>query len=247
MKNSLNKEIDILNDFDIIEIENVKKKEIKPKKSKKISSNNILEKTENLFIRLNSIMSEIKAIKSELKIICKTYNNQQKPIFIDPNKYISKRNGFLKPKKIPDKLSEYLKLTNDVEMTRNEVIKMIYNKIKVDGLLYSKDKRIFRPNEELIELFNLDKDVVMNVTDPKDKNGFTFFTLQKHIAKLYNENDFDKKVKKDKKKKEKKKKEKKKDKKKINKKLDLKISEENSCSSVSVNNVSNCDRFIDLN
>ena len=47
-----------------------------------------------------------------------------------------------------------------------------------------KDKRILRTDPDIRRVLGVTEEVDMSI-DPKDPNGLNFFTLQKHIAKVY--------------------------------------------------------------
>lgn len=212
MRNHLDHKIDIINDLDNVNTSH----------SDKESNNNNVDNSftttiESLLLKINTVSSELKLMKQEIKNLQKFHNKQiKKQIGKNTNKN-KKQTGFMKPQKLPPKLAEYLHLDKNIEMVRNDIIKMLYNKIKTEGLVNKDDKRIFRPDDKLINLFNLDKEHVLNTTDPKDKDGLSFFTLQRHLASLYSKNinppievkDIKKTKKKGKGKKKKKKKEKK--------------------------------------
>ena len=94
--------------------------------------------------------------------------------------------GFTKPEKVPNKLAKFVNMPTGTLMSRTELTKKVYNIIKERGLFYKEDKRVLRADNEIMRIFNLNKEV-NNSTDPKDKNGLNFYNLQKYIAQCYTE------------------------------------------------------------
>jgi len=196
LMNKLDNEIDIINDLDTVdnpetdkddmnfETENTELEDIKKVKD----DGRFVTIFDKITDNVNKITVELRQLKLELKRLTKSHNQElKKTAYLKNNNKEKRKTGFMKEQKIPDKLAKYLNLEKDTTMIRNNVIKMIYNKITSDGLHDPKDKRIFRPDDKLIKLFNLDKKKVMSATDPKDEEGFSFFTLQKHLARIYRE------------------------------------------------------------
>lgn len=188
MSNKLKTEIDIINDLDTVDNvstpDNINK--IITKKQNNIDNfSNIVKSMNNI---LTSVSSELKILRNDIKKLTKIRNQEIKKITKIKNNNKNKyKTGFMKAKKIPDKLAKYLNLDKDTTMVRNDLVKIMYNKIRSEGMINNDDKRIFRPDDELIKIFGLNKEIVLNTNDPKNKECFSFFTLQKHLANLYNE------------------------------------------------------------
>ena len=154
---------------------------------------------------LDNTMKSCKLAKTLITKIVKIHEHNEKK---SCKKKKDKLYGVMEKKKIPDKVIKYLKLPKGTLMTRNEIVSSIYKSVKDKGLCYEGDKRIFRADSELLELFNLPESVNESV-NVKDKNGFNFFTLSTLLAKLYKDDMIKQKKKKEKNaKKQKKKKEK---------------------------------------
>jgi chromatin remodeling complex protein RSC6 len=96
------------------------------------------------------------------------------------------KSGVTIPIKIPNDLADFINVEHNSEMTRCELQKILCKTLKDKKLQYEKDKRILRADDELKKIFNLPESV-NQVTDAKDKNGFTIFTLQKYISKKLKE------------------------------------------------------------
>ena len=173
----------------VTEVNTNEKKE--DNKIKKINSK-ALPLINNLSEQISRLLKDAKNIKLNLAKLSNAYNQDLKKY----SKLKLKRKdgrkvaGFMKPKTVPIKLETFLKLEPGTKMTRNQIVKLMYKKIQESDLIYDKDGRVFRANNDLRKLFNLPKSVNDSV-DPKDKDGFNFYNFQKHIAKLYKE---DKKI-----------------------------------------------------
>jgi len=63
----------------------------------------------------------------------------------------------------------------------------VWDQLKQRELFYEKDKRVFRTNKEVSELFGVNKSV-NNSTDHRDKEGFNFCNLQSYIKNALNKN-----------------------------------------------------------
>jgi len=198
LMNKLHNAIDIINDLDTIDnletenvdynLENTDMNDSNMDDKKVKDDGRFITIFNKLTINIHNITVELRKLKLEMKRLSKSHNQEiKKTAYMKNNNREKKKTGFMKEQKIPDKLAKYLNLDKETTMIRNNVIKMIYNKITSDSLHDPKDKRIFRPDDKLIKLFNLDKKTVMETTDPKDENGFSFFTLQKHLARVYRE------------------------------------------------------------
>jgi chromatin remodeling complex protein RSC6 len=142
----------------------------------------------NLYKNLINTIKDLRIIKNDFKKL------RSMNIKIDnkvDSKIISKRKndkpkGFYQECEVPDKLCKLLKLEEGTKMRRNEITKKIHELLKERNLKYEKDHRIFRADKELIEVFELSKNVneQTNISNP---NTFSQFSLQKNIAKIYKE------------------------------------------------------------
>ena len=141
--------------------------------------------------RIDSVYKEIKSIKTDMNKLEAAYNHDIKKISKHKDKIVKKRKetGFMRKKKVPKKIQDYLDEGELDKLSRNEVSKKIHDKIKSLGLVYDKDRRVLRADDDLKKLFNL-PDNINESTDPKDKeNGFNLYNLQSHIAKIYKEDE----------------------------------------------------------
>ena len=103
-------------------------------------------------------------------------------------KNIVKRNntGFTKSSVIPEQLSRILNLPKETQMSRTQVTKLFFQLLKSKGLHYKKDKRVFRADEQIRDLFGLPESVNKSI-NCKDKEGFNIFNLQTYIKRCYME------------------------------------------------------------
>lgn len=103
------------------------------------------------------------------------------------NKYEKKsttKTGFTKSEPVPDSLAKLVGVTPGTTMSRTDVTKKVYDAIKDRKLYYEKDKRVLRTDEEIQQIFDLPDSVNQSI-NPKDKEGFNFFNIQKHISQVY--------------------------------------------------------------
>lgn len=91
-----------------------------------------------------------------------------------------KPTGFAKPQKVPSKLAKFIGVEAGDELTGPDITSKVWDQIKKRNLTYDKDKRVFRTNKEVSELFDVPK-TVNNSTNHRDEKGFNFCNLQKYI------------------------------------------------------------------
>lgn len=187
---SINDNIDILNDDLGKSITSETKTNKIKKGDTKIST--LFNKIEKKILSINKEQKELKSLFVKLQ---SEYNKDAKKA----NKNKSKKNnakltGFRKPVTVPPKIHKYLKLQEGEKLSRNDIARKINQILKEKNLLYEKDKRVFRADEDLLKLFNLDKSV-NDVVDAKDKSGFNFYNIQSHIRKCFVEYETEQNVK----------------------------------------------------
>ena len=93
----------------------------------------------------------------------------------------TKPTGFIKKSEIKGKLAKYIKVEKDVQLSGPELTKEIWKQLSERGLQYSKDKRVFRTDDETEDVFGVPKSV-NKITSHKDPNGFNFCNIQKYIS-----------------------------------------------------------------
>ena len=182
-------EIDIIND-ELYDIENNEKKiadsDIHNEKDIiKQDGTKITLLAEDALKLINNGIKDLKLAKTMITKIVRVHQNNEKKLFTKTTKNTTRSaTGIMEKKKVPEKIVSYLGLDENVDMVRNKIVSKFYSKFKEDGLCYEKDKRVFRVNSELMELFNLPQSVNYS-TNVQDKNGFNFFNLPTYIASVY--------------------------------------------------------------
>jgi hypothetical protein len=146
---------------------------------------NFIQICDNLIIKINQTSKEL---KDDIRHLKKIYtreiknNNEKKG-----RGYIKKKKtGFTTDEQIPDSLAILIGVDMGTMMPRTALKKKVYAVIKERGLFWDGDKRVLRADKEIMDVFNLSEDV-NKCTDVTDRSGFTFFTIQKHIASCYRE------------------------------------------------------------
>lgn len=145
-------------------------------------------KFQTQFANVNDTLKKFKeyynVLYSEVKKLETSYNYDLKKI----KKFKQKRTGnyqptgFTKPQPIPQKLAKFIDVQLGTELTGPQITQKVWQQLKLKNLVYEKDKRIFRTNKDISELFGV-PETVNNSTDHKDvENGFNFCNLQKYIA-----------------------------------------------------------------
>lgn len=146
--------------------------------------------------QLEHALEEVKYLKEQvhslnfnLKKLESAYNfdiKKVKKTSVKKNVYFKKK-GFVKPKPVPEKLAKFIGVETGTELSGPDVTKKVWQQLKDKGLTYEKDKRVFRTNAEVSEVFNVPKSVNKS-TSYKDQDGFNFSNLQKFIADAMNSN-----------------------------------------------------------
>lgn len=166
---------------------------------------------------IDELMAAMERVNKDMIFIKKTLPKIKNSLNHDlrfASKYKKKKKsykrstGFAGKARVPKKIIKFLKLTDDTLMPRTDVTRKIYQELRDRKLFYAGNGQVLRADDEVKELFGFD-DSINECTNPKDKNGFTFFNFQTHIRRLYIEENIDispKKAKKNVKKKDPKKK-----------------------------------------
>lgn len=153
-------------------------------------------------LKFNNSLEELKEKIDEEIDILRRFKNEIKKIEVNYQQDITKiwkskkkrapnndKTGFIKKKKLPEKLAKLIQVPTNTEMSMPEYTKQFYEKVlEKDKLFYEKDRRVFRANKKLLKIFELPESVNKSV-DYKDKSGFNFSTLQKHFSRIMKENE----------------------------------------------------------
>lgn len=174
-----------------------KSKKVKKDEISEDHSNETVETTESvdskfekLMITLNETRKNIADLQRQEKILIKKMSNVHKSELRRASNKKRRPNvkptGFATPKMIGGRFADWLGVERGTMLTGPEISSAFWKRIKEEGLQYEDNKRIFRCNKEVAEIFNIsDKEMkIMNKSiDPKDENGFNMRTYQTHIAR----------------------------------------------------------------
>jgi chromatin remodeling complex protein RSC6 len=132
---------------------------------------------------LLTVRQQLQTITSGFKKLEACYKHDIKRV----RKYKQKRTGphkptgFAKQQVVPEKLAKFIGVKTGEELTGPEITSRVWQQLKERNLTYEKDKRVFRTDKVVSDLFGVKSDVNKS-TDHRDKNGFNFCNLQKYIA-----------------------------------------------------------------
>jgi len=122
-------------------------------------------------------------VSSAFKKLESAYKHDIKKV----RKHKQKRNGphvptgFAKEQEVPEKLAKFIKVKAGSKMTGPRITSAVWKQLTARGLTSDGDKRVFRTNAEVTELFGVPPSVNKS-TSHQDKNGFNFCNLQRFIA-----------------------------------------------------------------
>lgn len=138
--------------------------------------------------KIDADILTLKKFKNDIKKMENSYHHDIAKLWKSKKKRNTNgdKTGFIKNKKLPKQLAELIEVPPNTEMSMPVYTKKFYEHVLHGrGLLYNNDKRVFRADAELQELFDLPDSVNLSV-DHKDANGFNFSTLQKCFSKVMN-------------------------------------------------------------
>ena len=124
----------------------------------------IEQQFKNVFDELGSFSKRIKELQDNVKILHKTYKGAEKSAKSKKKKAQVKLN-------LSSDLAKFLNVTNDIQMTKAEVMKGVSEYIKTNNLQLDDNRRKFRPNKQLHKVFG------MNTKQP-----ITFVEINKHVS-----------------------------------------------------------------
>jgi len=150
--------------------------------------NNGLEQLKN---KVDSEINTLKQLRAELKKLETNYQQDIMKVWKSKKKRATNgdKTGFIKNKKLPLKLAQLIGVPEGTEMSMPKYTSKFYEQVlNKKNLLYKNDRRVFRANKELMDLFGLPESVNES-TNYKDENGFNFSTLQKYFSKIMKEDE----------------------------------------------------------
>jgi len=136
---------------------------------------------------VKSLREKLQTLNSNLKKLESAYRHDIKKV----RKHKQKRNGphtptgFAKPQLVPEKLAKFIGVKPGTELTGPTITSKVWTQLKDRNLTYEKDKRVFRTDKEVSDLFNVPSSVNKS-KDHRDKSGFNFCNLQTYIANALN-------------------------------------------------------------
>jgi hypothetical protein len=124
--------------------------------------------------KVNSLASSIKDIQTNLKVLSKEYDKQQKIIEKAQKKRQNAKNspsGFAKPNKISDELCDFIGVPHGTEKSRTDITRFINAYVKEHNLNKPENKRFILPDTKLKKILNVG-----------DSDEINYFILQKLIS-----------------------------------------------------------------
>jgi len=142
-----------------------------PAATEAVVADNVLS---TIIDKVNSLSAAIKDIQTNLKVLSKEYDKQQKIIEKAQKKRQNAKNspsGFAKPNKISDELCDFIGVPHGTEKSRTDITRLINAYVKEHNLNKPENKRFILPDDKLKK--------ILNVGDSEEIN---YFILQKLIS-----------------------------------------------------------------
>ena len=133
---------------------------------------------------LKHFKEQYQTLSIEVKKLETSYNHDLKKV----KKHKQKRNGnykptgFTKAQSVPNKLAKFIGVELGTELTGPQITKKVWEQLKLKNLFYAKDKRVFRTNDEVSDIFGVPATVNKSISHKDVDNGFNFCNLQKYIS-----------------------------------------------------------------
>jgi hypothetical protein len=128
----------------------------------------------NIIDKVNALAAYIKDIQTNLKVLSKEYDKQQKIIEKAQKKRQNAKNspsGFAKPNKISDELCDFIGVPHGTEKSRTDITRFINAYVKEHNLNKPENKRFILPDAKLKKILNVG-----------DSDEINYFILQKLIS-----------------------------------------------------------------
>ena len=154
-----------------------RKKEIPAEVIQELS---FIKKLQELQQEFHEKMKPLRELEGKLKSIQKQYNQDMMTVYKSKNKRNGerKKTGFVLKVLLPDGMAKLVGVKVGTYMSLPEYTKLFYKVLETRNLRYEQNKKVFRADDEMMKVFNLPASVNQS-TDPNDKNGFNFVTLQR--------------------------------------------------------------------
>jgi hypothetical protein len=138
--------------------------------------------------KINEQSKSLKILRDELKKIEVSYNHDLTKVLKSKTRKASNTppTGFVKKVTLPPKMAKLIGAAENTVMSMPDYTAAFYEEMEKRKLFYEGDKRVFRADKEIMEVFKLNDSVNKSV-DYKDKEGFNFSTLQRHFSKAIKE------------------------------------------------------------
>lgn len=149
-------------------------------KNKLKKEKSIYEKT---IKKKDKIINDIEyKLDNNTNIILKIGNKKYKIINKTNRAKNHKPTGFTHPRPVKKKLADFIGIKAETELSGPQITSKVWDKLKERNLVYEKDKRVLRVDDEVSKLFNIPISVNKS-TSHKDRNGFNFDNLQCYIKR----------------------------------------------------------------
>jgi upstream activation factor subunit UAF30 len=136
----------------------------------------VIDKSIDFLAKLNAISNMVSALKTEYRLLEKTWSKELKAAQKAGSKRKRKAgnrqpSGFVKPTKISDELAKFLGIASGSEMARTDVTRGINTYIRAQNLQDKDNGRKINPDAKLAALLNL-----------KKNDELTYFNLQRYMS-----------------------------------------------------------------
>jgi len=136
----------------------------------------VVDKSIDFLAKLNAISNMVSALKTEYRLLEKTWSKELKAAQKAGSKRKRKAgnrqpSGFVKPTKISDELAKFLGIASGSEMARTDVTRGINTYIRAQNLQDKDNGRKINPDAKLAALLNL-----------KKNDELTYFNLQRYMS-----------------------------------------------------------------
>ena len=142
----------------------------------------VIDKSIDFLAKLNAISNMVSALKTEYRLLEKTWSKELKAAQKAGSKRKRKAgnrqpSGFVKPTKISDELAKFLGIASGSEMARTDVTRGINTYIRAQNLQDKDNGRKINPDAKLAALLNL-----------KKNDELTYFNLQRYMSPHFAKN-----------------------------------------------------------